>query len=291
MFNKIVVVEPVLLNETGYKKLKDYCKELVVFDNPTISEEDTIKRIADADCILVSYKTAITKTIIDSSKKLKFVCMCCSYYGAEFAKVDTNYLTSKNIPFSYLKGHGDNGVVEFTICSLIDYVASKWNDGNNDLTALKVGILGLGDLGSKIAKTLQVLGVKCYYYSKTRKFTLENENLVYLPLDELLKTVDAISINLNRDVCLIGGDKLEKFGNNKMIVNTAIGHCYEKSTLVKWLENMQNYYVCDKASINNDFDLLELNNVLYTDRIVGDTKQCLDRATAQILQNLENALK
>lgn len=80
-----------------------------------------------------------------------------------------------------------------------------------DLSGIKIGILGLGALGTKIAKSFRILNSDVYYYSRTRKKNLENElSIKYLELDDLFKTVDVMSINLNRDVCLIGGENLKK---------------------------------------------------------------------------------
>lgn len=292
-FNKIVIIEPVLITESGKEKLNDFCNELVIFDTDTKSDSETEKRIFDADCILVSYKTKISREIIDKCKNLKHIALCCSYYGKQFAKVDIDALEKRNITYSYLSGHGDNGVVEFTIAQTINLLhgfnGKKWKDEFLDLSTLKVGILGLGGLGTKIAKAFKAFDSEVYYFSKTRKPNIENKlGITYLELDVLLKKVDLISINLNRDVCLIGGDKLNIFGNGKIIINTSIGKCYETSSLKEWLKCKDNFYICDKASTGEDlFDILKLDNVIYTSEIVGDTSQCLTRATEQILKNLK----
>lgn len=296
MFKKIVIVEPVLITDSGKEKLKEYCEELVVFDTDTMGLEDTANRIGDADCILVSYKTKVPREVIERCKNLKHVALCCSYYGKQFAAVNIDALEERGITFSHLEGHGDNGVVEFTVAEVINLLHGfngkvfKPNS-THDLTCLKVGILGLGGLGSKIANAFKNFGCEVFYFSRTRKPSLEESlGVTYLELDELLKTADVISINLNRDVCLIGGNKLEIFGNGKIIVNTAIGKCYEASSLKKWLENKNNFYVCDKASTGSDLeDILGLENVVYSPNIVGDTAECILRATEQILNNIKNA--
>jgi len=109
-------------------------------------------------------------------------------------------------------------------------------------------------------------------------------------LEELLKTVDIISINVNRDVCLIGGDNLKIYGNGKAIINTAIGKCYELNSLKEWLQNKNNYYICDDATVNDDIkEILNYDNVIYTNAHSGVTRQCLERATAQIINNIKNA--
>lgn len=291
MFNKIVIVEPVLITEEGVEELKGFCKELIYHTTDTINDEDTISRIGDADCILVSYKTVINSNIINNCKNLKYISMCCSFYGKQYAKVDIDTLIEKGISFSYLKEHGDNGVVEFTLSGVISLLhgfgKKRWKEEQLDLTDIKIGILGLGDIGTKIARTFQLLGSDVYYYSRTRKEHEEENGIKYLELKELLSTVDIISINLNRNVCLIGDDNLNIYGDGKIIVNTSIGYCYEIETLKKWLQNKNNYYICDKPTINDDIkEILNYENVIYTDIITGDTEQCYNRATKQIISNI-----
>ena len=292
MFNKIVILNPVLITENGKQELKKFCKELIEYDTLCACDAEAIERIGDADCVLVSYQSILNENILKSCKNLKFVNMCCSYYGKEYAKVDVDYLEKNNIKYASLHGHGDNGVVEFTVSQILHLIhgfgGKKWREKSYDLSGVKVGILGLGGLGTKIANILNSLGTTVYYYNKPRREELESPVLIYSELDDLLRTVDIISINLNRDTCLIGGDKLEIFGNGKIIVNTAIGYCYEKETLVKWLENKSNFYICDRSSTNDDLkDILEYENVIFTDQIIGDTLQCYERATVQILNNIK----
>lgn len=296
MFKKIVIVEPIFMEKTRENELKEYCNELVVYDTNVVDKKETIERIGDADCILVSWSTTISKEVIENCINLKHIALCCSFYGKQFSKVDIDAVEKKGITYSYLVEYGDNGTVEYVIAETINLVHGfygKMLKGEAyDLTGIKVGILGLGDLGTKIAKAFRVLDTDVYYYSRTRKENIEIElNIKYLELEELLKTVDVISINLNRDVCLIGGDNLKKFGNGKAIINTSIGKCYEIDSLKKWLENKNNYYICDEPTVNDDIkEILNYNNVIYTNaHSGGGTKQCLERATEQIINNIKIA--
>lgn len=295
MFRKIVIVEPVFMEKEGEKKLRKYCNELIAYDTNVSDEKETIARIADADCILVSWSTAISKEIIENCPNLKHIALCCSFYGKQFAKVDIDTAEKKGITYSYLAEYGDNGTIEYVVAETINLIhgfyGKRLKEEIYDLTGIKVGILGLGDLGTKIARAFRALASNVYYYSRTRKENIESElNIKYLELDELLKTVDVISINVNRDVCLIGGDNLKIYGNGKAIINTAIGKCYELNSLKEWLKNKNNYYICDDATINDDIkEILDYDNVIYTKAHSGVTKQCLERATEQIINNIKNA--
>ena len=104
-------------------------------------------------------------------------------------------------------------VVAETINLIHGFYGRRLKEEAYDLTGIKVGILGLGNLGTKVARTFKIFDTDVYYYSRTRKENIEKElNIKYLELDELFNTVDVISINVNRDVCLIGGNNLEKYG-------------------------------------------------------------------------------
>lgn len=51
MFKKIVIVEPIFMEKEHIEDLKDYCDELIVYNENVNSEEETINRINDADCV------------------------------------------------------------------------------------------------------------------------------------------------------------------------------------------------------------------------------------------------
>ena len=291
MFNKIVIIEPVYISERGLNELKKYCLKLEIYDSAPQSEAQIIERIGDADCVLAALNTSISKNVLDNCPNIKFIQLCCSYYGPKYCKTDIEYATSKGIKFASLTDYGDNGVIECAIASVINLQhgigGKKWRNEAHELTALKVGILGMGDVGKKVASAFCSFGAKVYYYSKTRKPQLD-DTLTYLPLDDLLSTVDVLTIHLNRDVCLIGGDKLEKFGNGKILINTSIGRCYEIVSLKKWLGGENNYYVCDKLSLNDDYDLLSCDNVIYVDHGCGVTVEALERASNQIVSHIKS---
>lgn len=294
MFKKIVIIEPVFIQKDREKELRKYCEELVVYDTNIKNEEEAIERIGDADCILVSWCTTISEYIIENCKNLKHIHLCCSYFGKSFSKVDIDALEKKGITYSYLSEYGDNGTVEYIISETIKLIhgfsGKMLKEDSFDLRGIKIGILGLGNIGTKVAKAFRTLDTDVYYYSRTRKENIESElNIKYLDLDELFNTVDIISINVNRDVCLIGGDNLKKYGNGKAIINTAVGKCYELDSLKEWLSNKNNYYICDNASINDDIkEILNYDNVIYTNVHSGVTKQCLENATDQIMNSIKN---
>ena len=295
MFNKIVVLEPILLTDEGKEEIKKYCKEVIFYEEKTSNENEVIKRIGDADCILLSFTTKITKYVLKACPNIKYIGMCCSYYGDKYSNVDMQYVSDNNIGITYLKDYGDEGVAEYVVSELIRLLHGlgkhQWRERPYELTDIKIGVIGLGKTGTMVANALNYFGADVYYYSRTRKKEEENKNIKFLPLDKLLSTCDIISTQLNRDVVLLKEKEFEIFGNGKIFINTTVGCCYDVESLYKWLENGNNYHICDKVSNTNETRrIMEHYNTIYTDLICGNSKQSDLRATNQLLQNIREYL-
>lgn len=64
MFKKIVAIDNVGLNKWGENELQNYSKEVKLYYDTPQDNSEIIKRIEDADCVLVSYTTNIDKEVI-----------------------------------------------------------------------------------------------------------------------------------------------------------------------------------------------------------------------------------
>ena len=75
--------------------------------------------------------------------------------------------------------------------------------------------------------------------------------------------------------------------------NTSIGPDHETEALKKWLENKENYCVCDtKGAIGEDADAVsELSNVFCADYSAGRTKQAFVLLSRKVLDNIKAALE
>lgn len=293
MFNKIVVLEPILLTEEGKNQIKKYCNDIIFYDDKPVSEKDTIDRISDADCVLLSFTTKITKNVLDNCPNIKYIGMCCSYYGDKYSNLDMDEVRKRNITVKYLKDYGDEGVPEYIISELIRLLHGigtyQWRERPYELTGLNIGIIGLGKIGTMLAKLLKCFGANVFYYSKTRKKEAEYHGIKYLPLENLLQQCDIISTHLNRDVVLLKEKEFNLFGNGKIFVNTTIGCCYDVNALLKWLDNGNNYHICDMVS-NTPYtkNVINHSKTIYMNKICGNSKQSDIRATNQIISNIES---
>ena len=141
MFEKLVAIEPVHLVETGVKELKNLAKEVIFYDDIPADDAEIVRRIGDADAVLVCYTSRITGETLAQCPKVKYVGMCCSLYSEESANVDIAYARAHGIDVRGIRDYGDRGVVEFVLCELVrflhGYDRPMWKDQPQEITRLK----------------------------------------------------------------------------------------------------------------------------------------------------------
>lgn len=294
MFKKIVAIDDIGLNKWGENQLKNYSNDVKLYYDVPKDNLEIISRIEDADCILVSYTTIIDKEVIENCPSIKYIGMCCSLYDEKSANVDILSAREKGITVLGIRDYGDEGVVAYTISELLRLMHGfgkvQWKTRPSELTNEKVGIIGLGTTGYMVAKALQAFGADIYYYSRTRKSHAEAEDMKYLPLHDLLKTVNIVSTNLNKNTILLYEDEFEAFGNGKILVNTTLGATFSIDAIKNWLSDDSNYYLCDGAGIMNCEELKKLENVITVHKVSGSSYQCTERLSQKVLENIKNYL-
>ena len=297
MFRKLVAIEPVSLVVEAEKKLHDYAEEVVLYPDIPADDEEIIRRIGDADAVLLSYTSRISRQVLERCEKVRYIGMCCSLYSEESANVDIAFAREKGIQVLGIRDYGDRGVVEFVLCELVrllhGFDRPMWRLLPEEITGLKVGIVGLGVSGGMIADALQYMGAEVSYYSRTRKADKEQAGMTYRPLKELLGYCDVVFTCLNKNVILLGAEEFAAMGNGKILFNTSIGPSHEPAALADWLSHGDNYFVCDTAAAAGDVDgsILGHKNTICANVSAGRTRQAFGLLSQKVLANIEAALK
>ena len=172
------------------------------------SPAETIERIKDAE-IIITNKVVIGKKEMDAAPALKLICVAAT--GTN--NIDLEYAAKKGIQVKNVKGYSTESVAQQTFAMILnlvnhvsyyhDYVASgKYSKGTifthldkpvYELKGKVMGIIGMGNIGQRVAQLAQAFGMKVIYYSTSGK----NQQPGYksVGLDELLSSSDIISIH------------------------------------------------------------------------------------------------
>lgn len=294
MFEKLVAIEPVHLVDTGVAELKKYAKEVILYDDIPADDAEIVRRIGDADAVLVCYTSRIAGETLAQCPNVKYIGMCCSLYSEASANVDIAYARAHGIDVRGIRDYGDRGVVEFVLCELVrflhGYDRPMWKDQPQEITRLKTGIIGLGVSGGMIADALQFMGAEVSYYSRSRKPEKEAVGLVYRELDELLRHCDVVFTCLNKNVILLGEKEFAQLGDGKLLFNTSIGPSHEIEALKQWLSHGANWFICDTAGAVGDTSLVKDAHVVCEQASAGCTAQAYELLTEKVLKNIADHL-
>ena len=211
--------------------------EFVSYDNST--PEEARERVRDIDVLLIN-KVLVDKALIDSAPNLKLICIAATGVN----NIDVEYAASKGIPVRNAVGYSTDSVVQSTfmhILSLVGgapYFDASVKSGNYsrsgmftdpnwnwwELAGKTIGIIGLGNIGKKVAHIAEAFGMNVCYFSTSG--TGHCKDYPSLSLEELLRKSDIVSIHapLNeRTKDLIGREQLALMKSSAYLVNMGRG--------------------------------------------------------------------
>ena len=290
-FKKMVAIEPTKLLPEWDEKLKGLAEEAVFYEDIPTDSATIIERIGDADCVMLSFTSFIDKEVIDACPNIRYIGICASLYTPENANVDILHAEKKGIVVTGVRDYGDEGVKEYAISELVRLLQGRgpamWKDEPMELTDVKVGIVGMGTVGSLLARTMSFFGMDVHYYSRTRKPEIEKElGMSYLAFDDLLENVDILITCLNKNVILLDEAAFQKFGNGKILMNVSIAPSHEVPALKQWLSQPGNYAFSDtEAGLGEE--VIGLPNVFTGKTNAGLTSMAKVRLAQKVIENIE----
>lgn len=241
---KIVFLDADTMGDVSFAPIEQY-GELVCYGRST--PEEAIERVADCDVLIIN-KIKVNKELIDAAPSLKLICEAATGVN----NIDLVYADSKGIPVLNAVGYSTDSVVQATFMHLLSLVGRVGYFDNavksgsysrsgiftdvtvnwSELAGKTMGIIGLGNIGSKVAKVAEAFGMKVNYYSTSG--TSHNKEYPSLPLDELLACSDVVSIHapLNeRTVGLIGARELHMMKPGAILINMGRGGIVDEKEL------------------------------------------------------------
>lgn len=178
--------------------------------------------VKNAHALIVRSRTQVNKTLLEGSS-IEFVGS--TVVGLDH--IDQGYLTNNNIKFYSAQGCNANSVAEYIITMLFMLAEEL----SFDLSNKTLGIIGVGNVGSRLYKKAQILGIKCLLNDPPK--LLKQPGLVetgpYVDLDQCL-TADIITVHTPLTNSgdyptqqLISAEKLQQIKDTQIIINAARG--------------------------------------------------------------------
>ncbi|WP_181369008.1 NAD(P)-dependent oxidoreductase [Flavobacterium pallidum] len=265
--------------------------------------------IADYDVLFIRLRFKIDKAILSKAPKLRFILTATT--GLDH--VDTDFFEANGGTIISLKGQSDflntiPSTAEHTwalLMALIKRIPSSFNDvktGNwnrdafkgHNLKGMKLGILGLGRVGSQVANYANAFGMAVSYYDLAVKSCTVNS---FKDPELLFSWADAVCIHIPGDV------KNQLYLNHKLLacckpgailVNTSRGNVWDENEVARLLtaghlSGVATDVLSDEYSRINLNPLVKLaidnQNIIITPHIAGATFESMQMTENFIAEN------
>ncbi|HUD03875.1 MAG TPA: 2-hydroxyacid dehydrogenase [Candidatus Paceibacterota bacterium] len=305
-FKKILTIgiSTASLDEKYWKELKGLADKVISLSKDS---SDIEKELSDTDCILTGFGIEINKRHIDLAKNLKYIGTLATAYG----KIDVDYAKKKNIPVCNLGGYSTEGVAEFTIAAILEHIRalgegkSRAHAGNysevgikaTEIKGKKFGVIGLGNIGGRVAEIAQGFGANVSYWSRSKKSVFEKQGIKYQELDTLLKEADFVSINLaeTKDTeNFFDAKKFKLLKSGAVVINTAPMEIVNLKALTERLAKNDMTFILDHSDQMKDEDvksLIKFKNCIVYPPIAYITDEARANKQQTFISNIENFFK
>ena len=255
-----------------------------------LTPEELKNIISNYDGLIVRSATKVTGEIIKAATNLKII----GRAGAGVDNIDVEAAKSKNIIVMNTPGGNTNATAEHTI-GLIFALLRKIPTANetthkglwekkkmkgNELKGKKIGIVGFGNVGKRVAEISNSLGMKVSIYSSYFNSIKDDfKNYATSDLENILSKSDIISFHCkpNKDgSSIITKDEFNIMKKNCILVNTARGGLINEADLIQALKNnLIKGAALDvfKKEPLQESELFNLENIILTPHIAASTDE------------------
>jgi phosphoglycerate dehydrogenase-like enzyme len=271
------------------------------------SDDEKIALTADAD-FLILYQVGASEKLLRASPGVKHL----QLLSAGYDRIDLNLTNALGIPVSNNGGANSWAVADATVGLILGIErrlvdadafvrAGKWKGNMQgfdtyELAGKTVGIVGLGNIGKKVARRL-------YGFETVLRYTdavaaapaLEAElGLQRRSLDDLLAEADILTLHvplLESTKRMIGAAQLAKMKPSAVLINTCRGDVVDETALIEALQNRTiraaGLDVFDQEPVAPDNPLLAMPNVMLSAHSAGTTYDTFFRRAQFAFENIQ----
>ena len=241
---KIVFLDAASLGSASLDPIRQF-GELVTY--PVTSAEEAPGRVRDADVLIIN-KVKVTDELIAAAPELKLICEAATGVN----NIDLEAAARRGIPVRNVAGYSTDSVAQLAFTQILSLMCgtrrldAEVKDGSysrsglftdvkepfTELAGKTLGIIGMGNIGRKVAAIGEAFGMEVMYYSTSG--TAHCTEYPSVSLEGLLTVSDVISIHapLNaRTEGLIGARELAMMKPTAVIVNMARGGIIKEQAL------------------------------------------------------------
>lgn len=295
------------LSDEGLTILQE--EKMLQVDVKTDLKPDQLKEIIkDYDGLIVRSATKVTKEIIEAAKKLKVV----GRAGVGLDNVDLDAATQKGIIVMNTPAGNTISTAEHTFSMLMALSRSipqatastkkgEWKRSKFmgvELYGKTLGIVGLGRIGTEVAKRSLAFGMKVLAYDPfLSKEVAESLGIEIVDLKELYERADFITVHtpLTADTKrMISTEAFARMKKGVRMINCARGGIIDEQALIQAIKDGKvagaAMDVFEKEPVSPDSELLKLDSVIVTPHLGASTEEAQVNVAIEVAEIVRDAL-
>ncbi|MBI2047951.1 MAG: hydroxyacid dehydrogenase [Parcubacteria group bacterium] len=310
------------IGEAYTQEARDILSRVGEVEYKPLTQKDLVNNIDNYDIVVIGLGLNFNKDILKKADKLKIIATATT--GLDH--IDLDAARERGIEILSLRGETEflntiTGTAELAMGLLIDLVRfTPWAFDNvkeykwerekfrgHNLYGKTLGIVGMGRLGTWMARYGKAFGMNIIYYDPHAKLPTSDVSSLGqgVSFDELLEKSDIISLHahLNKETeNMFNAEVFKKMKNTAYLINTARGGIVDEKALLNALKNKEiagygTDVLADELSFNNGFTnhpLIEYakqnRNVIIVPHIGGMTVESRERTDIFIAEKLKKHL-
>lgn len=246
---KIVFLDAATMGDTSLAAIEKL-GDLVCW--PTSTPEEALRRVSDCEVLIIN-KVKVTEALLEAAPKLRLVCEAATGVN----NIDLTACERRGIPVRNVAGYSTDSVVQATFMHMLTLLGSGpyfdqavksghysrsglFTDVSRpflEITGKTLGVIGMGNIGTKVAKIATAFGMKVVYYSTSG--TGHCTDYPCVSLEELMRTSDVITIHApynERTAGLVGDKELRMMKPTAFILNMGRGGIIVEEALAKVID-------------------------------------------------------
>lgn len=262
--------------------------------------------LAGATALIVRNRIRVDGALLEAAPRLRVV----GRLGTGLDNVDQEALGARGVALVHAPGANAPGVAEYVLAALFHLArdlprAAQGEDrlalGGFELAGKTLGLVGLGEVGLRVAHRAKTLGMRVVGYDPLRRpweAALEVAGVEFLPLEEVLAEAQFLSLHapLTPETRgLIGREVLARMRPGAYLINTARGELVDHHALYEALRSGHLagavLDVTDPEPLPPDHPLRELENCLLTPHIAGLTRESQARVGERVVRGILEVLR
>ncbi len=298
--------------KVGIEKLREKFEVEVSEKSRNLTKEELLEKVKGKDALLCLLTDTINEDVIEAGEDLKVI----SNYAVGYDNIDVGSATEKGIAVTNTPGVLTEATAEIA-WSLMMSVARNVVEGDkfvrkdnfegwdptlmlgHELHGKTLGIIGMGNIGGKVAEISQGFDMDVIYYNRSRNEEAEKKlGAEFVELDELLSKSDFVSLHVpltEETEEMIGEQELEKMSEDSYLINTARGEVVDEDALVETLKDGGiagagiDVYANEPHGANPNY--YELDNVVLTPHLGSATYKAREAMAKMAADNLTAVLE